>query len=31
MKPSFLKKEAKVMDEVLTRMFSLNTTKQDDW
>ncbi|WP_316810857.1 hypothetical protein [Pedobacter heparinus] len=31
MKPSFLKKEAKVMDEVLTRMFSLNVAGQDNW
>lgn len=31
MKPSFLKKEAKVMDEVLTRMFSLDAVPQDNW
>jgi hypothetical protein len=31
MKPSFLKKEAKVMDEVLTRMFTLNSAENDNW
>ena len=30
LKPSFLRNEAKVMDEVLTRMFSFNT-ENDNW
>ncbi|MBB5436882.1 hypothetical protein HDC92_000546 [Pedobacter sp. AK017] len=31
LKPSFLRNEAKVMDEVLTRMFSFNTTENENW